>query len=321
MASKNRSFTDDGWAIWVEGDDVSTIYINDWINPTGESFVDLSVRIRGITASKSLSIYVPFRIKREEIEDVSLKLRDENVLRATFSAACIIDYKKNECTSEIAYNGRTIDLLHISFMEYELKDIADGTILTLDLTKVHPFLDNDEGYLLIRFPHKSLDNVFRNKVDVRNVLERLRDLITSPVVSKKYVYSIRINESRLLPPEINKIGSFHRQRLKKSVVTISVDENYGLNDDSCFRIRRLEEDLYKDYAPRGFDCSDVITYQWNQNRDDDFRGHFYFYFGITYSQISRISMLIYMLLLLVVGAAGNAIWDVIKFIFKIKFEY
>lgn len=43
--------------------------------------------------------------------------------------------------------------------------------------------------------------------------------------------------------------------------SVSIDEAYELNDSNCYRIRRMEEDLYKDYAPHGYDCSDVITYQ------------------------------------------------------------
>lgn len=321
MASKKLSFADDGWAVWVEGDDVSTIYINDWLNPKGKSYVDLAVRIRGVMASKSLNIYVPFEISQEDIDDTSLKLTDERVLRAIFSAACLVDFNKNECTSEVAYNGKTIDIIHISKISYELRQVADGTIISVDLTKIHQFLDNDECYFLFRLPHKSIDEIFAKKVEVGNILERLRALITSPVVSKKYGYSIRINESRLLPAEINRIGSFHRQRLKKAVVTISIAEDCSLNDDACYRIRRLEEDLYKDYAPADYDRSDVITYQWNQDRDDEFRGHFYFYFNIESSQVSKISMFLYMIIVLIVGAAGNAIWDIVKFIFKIKFEY
>ena len=37
MPKKQRKFTDDGWAVWVDGDDTSTDYINDWINPKGNS--------------------------------------------------------------------------------------------------------------------------------------------------------------------------------------------------------------------------------------------------------------------------------------------
>ena len=117
MAKKQRKFVDDGWAIWIEGDDTSTVYINDWLNPKGKSYVDLAVRIRGVQASKYLNVYVPFAVSREEVEDLSLLFADTKFLQATFSATCIIDYLKNEHTSEIAYNGKTIDVVHISTLD------------------------------------------------------------------------------------------------------------------------------------------------------------------------------------------------------------
>ena len=114
MPKKQRKFADDGWAIWVDGDDTSTVYINDWINPNGKSYVDLAVRIRGAKTVKSLNVYVPFEVSADEIEDVSLLFDDTKILQATFSAACIVDYKKNAHTSEIAYNGKTVDIVHVA---------------------------------------------------------------------------------------------------------------------------------------------------------------------------------------------------------------
>ena len=175
MAKKQRKFADDGWAVWVDGDDTSTVYINDWLNPKGKSYVDMAIRIRGVQISKSLHVYVPFALTEEEIEDVSLLFHDTKILQATFSAACIVDYKKNPHTSEIAYNGKTVDIVHISTLEHETKQLSEGTLITIDLEKLHPFLDNDEAYFVWRMPHKTLDEIFRPHVNVGNVLERLRD--------------------------------------------------------------------------------------------------------------------------------------------------
>jgi len=36
----------------------------------GKSYVDLAIRIRGVKASTGLSVYVPFPVSRDEIEDV-----------------------------------------------------------------------------------------------------------------------------------------------------------------------------------------------------------------------------------------------------------
>ena len=67
MKNKQKSFADDGWAVWIDGDDVSTVYLNDWLNPQGKSFVDLAVRIRGVRATKSLNVYIPFRVSEAEL--------------------------------------------------------------------------------------------------------------------------------------------------------------------------------------------------------------------------------------------------------------
>ncbi len=318
MASKNKRFADDAWAVWVNGDDNSTVYMNDWLTPTGDSYVDFAVRIRGVKSSALLNVYVPFGVTKDEITDTSLKFEDEGVLRATFSAACVIDYKKNECTSEIAYNARTIDLVHISCLEYELKPLSSGTLITVNIEKLRKYLANDEAYFLWRMPHKSLNEIFKPHINVRGLLTRLRDLITTPVVSEKYGYSIRINEARLLPDEINRIGAFHRQKLKKAVITISIGEDYSMNDANCYRIRRVEKELYKDYVPECFNCDDAITYQWNQNRNTDMLGHFNFYFDVSRDYVSKMSMFIYMILLMVVGIIGGFLEDLIKLIFGIN---
>lgn len=316
MQKKQRKFADDGWAIWVDGDDTSTVYINDWLNPKGKSYVDIAVRIRGVKSSDVLNVYVPFTVSHDEIEDMSLLFDDTKILQATFSAACIVDYKKNEHTSEIAYNGKTVDIVHISTLEYQIQPLAEGTLINISFEKLQEFLDNDEAYFIWRMPHKSLDEIFKSHLNMGNALERLRDLITTPVVSEKYGYSIRINESRLLPEKITRIGGFHRQKLKKAVIVISIDESYELNDSGCYRIRRLEENLYKDYLPNNYNCDNVITYQWQQNREYNFQGQFNFYYNILKNSISRGSMFLYMLLLTVIGVVGNLIaswiYDLIK---------
>ena len=86
MAKKQRKFVDDGWAIWTDGDDIFTVYLQDWLNPKGNSYVDLAVRIRDVKASTRMRVYVPFEISRDEIEDVSLLFNDTKILQAVFGS-------------------------------------------------------------------------------------------------------------------------------------------------------------------------------------------------------------------------------------------
>lgn len=316
MASKNF-FADDSWAIWINGDDTSTIYMNEWFDPQGSSYVDIGIQIMGLAETRDLNVYIPFSIETEEVEDISFALRDKSIFRAVFSATGIYEPLKNACTSELVYNGRTVDLVHLSTTNWCLCPLAEGTLLTVNVDDLRCCLDNEEAYLLFRIPHKSLNRIFHAKPTVRGLFRRLRDHVTSPIVTEKYGHAIRINEPRYLPGEITKIGAFHREKLYKAKITISVGEQYTINDSGCTRVHRLEEELYRNYAPHGFPCESSICYHWVQTRQDNLRGHFYFYFDIIRSYISKGSMLLYVILLILAGAAGSATWDLIKMLAKL----
>lgn len=317
MPKKQRKFADDGWAVWIDGDDTSTIHINDWMNPKGRSYVDLAVRIRGVKSSRSLHVYIPFIVSREEIDDISLLFGNTKILQAIFGAACIVDYRKNAYTSEIAYNGKTVDIIHLSAVEYTIKPVSKGTLMNIPFDGVFEYLDNDEVYFMFRIPHKSISEVFRQRKKVGSIFTRFRDMIMSPIISESYGYSVRINEARLLPKEINSIGAFHRQKLKKAVVTISVADDYEINDVSCYRIRRLEEDLYVNFLPENFKAEDVVTYQWQQSREINLKGHFNFYFNVSRNAISPISIFVYMFIIVFLNALGGMMWDAMKAIYAL----
>ena len=312
MAKKQRKFVDDGWAIWSDGDDIFTIYLQDWLNPKGDSYVDLAIRIRNVKASTRMRVYIPFDVSQNEIEDVSLFFDDTKILQAVFGSACIVDYKKNNFTSEIAYIGKTVDILHISTLNYQLSKLSDGTLMDVDLAAIQPYIDNDEAYFIWRMPHKSLNRLFKSRVGAGSIMSRFRDLITSPMLSEKNGYSVRINESRHLPEEITRVGSFHRQKIKKAIVTITVSEDYDINDEGCYRIRHLEDELYGRYIPEKYKTNDVISYQWHQDRESNMQGQFNFYYNITKNSISGGSMTVYMILLMLLAVMGEILGDFAK---------
>ena len=319
MSKKNKFFADDGWAMWVDGDDVSTIYLNNWLNPKGKSYMDVAVHIRGMNKTTALNVYFPFALDKNEIEDISLKFDDVNLSRAIFSSMCLIDYKKNKATTEIAYNGKTVDIVHISALEYTVDSISKGALLKVPFAQLCEHLDNDEVYFMFRIPHKSIIEVFKQRTKVGNFITKTRDLIMSPIISESYGYSVRINEARLLPKEINRIGAFHRQKLKKAVVTISIADDYEINDVSCYKIRRLEEELYENFLPKGFNGEDVVIYQWQQNRESNLKGHFNFYLNISRNAISMGSISLYIVILVILNMVSSMAWDGIKLLFDCLF--
>ena len=312
MAKKQRRFVDDGWAIWTDGDDVCTIYLHNWLNPKGDSYLDLAIHILNVRGDTRMRVYVPFALSREEIEDVSLLFDNTKILQAVFGSVCIVDYMKNQHTSEIAYIGKTVDVVHLSTLDYQMTALSDGTLLDIDLTSLQPYLANDEAYFVWRMPHKSLNKLFKSRVGAGSVMSRFRDLLTSPVLFESHGYSIRVNESRGLPEGIVRVGTFHRQKIKKAVITISLDEDYDINDDGCYRIRHLEEDLYQQYIPGKFHTDGVVSYQWLQRRDTNYQGQFNFYYNISKNSVNGGSMTVYMILLMVLAVIGDMLADLVR---------
>ena len=317
MGNKKRRFADDGWALWIDGDDRSTIYLNEWINPKGKSYVDISVRVYGAKEANEVNFFVPFEIEKNEITDLSYMLSDTSALRALFNTNGKVDSEKTKYTSELRYDNRTVSLINLANEFIEVKQVSYGTVITVNFEFIKDFIISDEAYLIFRIPHKTLDKVFAPTIDVGGVLDKINSLIQSPIISEKYGYSIRINEARLLPPEINEIDVLHEQRIRKALVTISLADEYEMNDSTCYRIRRLEAELNRDYAPQGYDCSDAITYHWVEERDSDMKAHYNFYFTMEHNSVSKLSMLIYLLIVFCCGAFGSAIYDLFKLLLRL----
>ena len=315
MGSKKRKFADDGWALWIDGDDRSTIYLNEWINPKGKSYVDISVRVYGAKETKKANLFVPFSVDRNEITDLSYMLADSSALRALFNTNGKVDSEKTKYTSELSYDNRTVSLINLTDDFISIKNISYGTVITVDFEFIKGFITSDEAYLIFRIPHKTLDKIFAPMRDVSGILQKINASIQSPILSEKYGYSIRINEARLLPPEINEIDILHEQRIRKALVTISLGDAYEMNESACYRIRRLEAELNRNYAPEGYDCFNAITYQWVEERDSNMKAHYNFYFTMEHNEISKLSMFIYLFMILFTGALGGAIYDLFRFIF------
>ena len=144
------------------------------------------------------------------------------------------------------------------------------------------------------------------------MFDRINSLIQSPMISEKYGYSIRINEARLLPPEINEIEDLQEQRIRKALVTISLGDEYEMNDSTCYRIRRLEAELNRNYAPESYDCSEAITYQWVEERDFNMKAHYNFYFTMEHNEISKSSIFFYIVIVLLIGVTDGIIYDLFK---------
>ena len=319
MGSKIRHFADDGWAVWIDGDEKSTVYFNEWVNPLGHNYVDVGIRMYGARNASEVNVYIPFKIMEDEIKDLSPMLTDKAILRGLFNNRCDVDPLGEKCIFEVKYGKHMVNIIKLTDDAAKVQKLSLGTLVTIDLTEIREDVTGDELYIIFRIPHKSMDDVFDRKNDVLRTVSKLHETITSPIVTEKYGYAIRINEARLLPPEISNIDTLHQQNLRKALVSISINEGYELNDFGCYRIRHLEEDLYEGYAPPGFDCGSAINYQWVEEREIDMKAHFNFYFDISRSAVSKKSLFLYFCIVLTISMVGNTLYGFLCKLFGMIF--
>ena len=282
---------------------------------SGRNYVDVSVRVYGAKVTKTVNFFIPFVVERNEITDLSYMLSDGSALRALFNTNGKINSEKTKYTSELSYDNRTVSLINFTDDFTTIKSVSYGTVITVNFEFIKDCITSDEAYIIFRIPHKTLDKIFASTINVVGIFSKIKLLIQSPIISKKYGYSIRINEARLLPPEINAIEVLQEQRIRKALVTISLGDEYDMNESSCYRIRRLEAELNRTYAPEGYDCTDVITYQWVEERTLNMKAHYNFYFTMEHNEISKSSMFFYLIIVLLLGVADGIIYDLLKLLF------
>jgi hypothetical protein len=136
VGRKNRKFADDGWALWIDGDDRSTIYLNEWINPKGKNYVDVSVRVYGAKETNMVNVFIPFEIEKNEISDISGMLAEESAIMALFNTNGKIDSEKTKYTSELSYENRTVSLLNLSEEFVIVKSVSYGTVVSVDFNYI-----------------------------------------------------------------------------------------------------------------------------------------------------------------------------------------
>ncbi len=320
MSKKIRKYTDEGWALWLNGERQSTLYLNEWINPNGKNFVDVSTRIYNAKNVTEANFFIPFHISESEITDLSDMLSVPSVLQAVFNTNGKVDTEKNKYTSELHYDERRVSLVKLSPEFVSVRTVEYGTVVALNLSYINEYITADEAYVSFRIPHKTLDDIFKFQEDVKSLFQKFMELIEKPVISEKFGYSLRINEARRLPQELNDIEELHKQRIKKALVTITISDEYNLNDSSCYRIRHLEDDLMENYMPEDYPAEDAITYQWVEEKPVDKKSHYNFYYTMERSAVSGQSLVLYIIFLVLIGMLGAQITDLLNFLIGYIFD-
>lgn len=299
MKNTQYHIFNDGFAIWFTGNSQSfkfDVHINEWIT-FKSNYIDIGIRIYNTTNIENGYIFIPFIFLKNDLEDKASALKDKAIACGVFNTTCEIIHPTNKALARIEYNNRIEEIIPLILLDPTLQEIENGTLIQLSFNDVITLLDVPETYIRFRIPHNSLNkHCHLSKSNYKTIIE-------SPIITDKLCYTVKINEARSLPSDISYSLNKY-QKINKIIFSLFASTKYEIDDSNCYKIRHLEEHLYKSYIPKGFNCNDAIAYQWlTENKK-----HYNFFIKIEVKKLSYTSILLYLSLVILLSFLGNILW-------------
>ncbi|RJV96934.1 hypothetical protein [Faecalibacterium sp. AM43-5AT] len=312
----NHHVEDDGFAVWVvpidkrDGSCDVDLHINQWIMPSRKTssvkvFSDFGIRVSHAHNISNICFFVPFDMK-ESYTDLSKKLKNPDISRGIFNTNCTINANDGKNIFELSYNSHQSNVLE---MIPRMKGVNNGVLVTFDLKSIIDSLTKDEVYVRFRIKNSKL-GVFLEKES--KMIESFATLLSSPIIKEGYSYTIRVNEMRCLPDEIRRDIFLQEQKVKKIILTVCMNGQLLIDNNTCYKTRTLEKALYKDYIPSNFISENCMVYQWLQEKPNG--SHYNLTTTFYKEYINKKSFLIYAIFVVLFSALGGGVVEIIKLI-------
>lgn len=309
----NFHVADDGYAVWtvpVNGVNVVSpidIHINQWVmmrkNNVGV-YVDFGIRVYSAKDVSKICFYTPYTIEVQDIEDLSLFLKNDNIARGVFNTNCSIKFDGINGITELKYNEHDSNVFELP---KNIKKSNDGAIITFDVLSISKKLTKDELYIRFRIPSKKEEKFLDEKSDA---LDSFARILSSPILYEKYLYTIRINEMRSLPAQIRFNTLVQNQKILKIILTVCANGPFTVDPSTCYKTRMIEKELYKDYVPQNFALDRCMVNQWMQEKASF--NHYNLTCIFCKEEVNKRSLLLYAFFVICLSALGGALVELVK---------
>lgn len=238
--------------------------INVWADIGHSSEIDLGIQIPCKEDISGLFIYVPFRINKSDVVDLSPAFRDNEFNQVLFNRDC----------ETICCGSRTIvaddcdnSLLVFPFARDEgltVDYLEGGSLLSLRYDASLLPRGTSSLYFRMRMPFISLSNLLSGPADMREV-------ITGPIVPFRTMNSIAVNQVRGLPSSVVRRLVDSKTDIGETHIAVIAPRQWVVNSFlTPYRVRPLENVAWEKYQPRlkygssilhSKGC-DMFVYQW-----------------------------------------------------------
>lgn len=298
------------------------IHMNIWKVRRGKvgSFFELSIDfgIKFPPSINGISLFIPFRIKNNQVEDLGERLFEPKLLSAVFNEELSSQLSPNQCFAKVVHSNDVnnyffiykIDNSNIEKEPFEEGNQQIGTIVKIKI-KGNPQgsdqqIPGDHDYY-IRFRVMAED-----RKDVVKTDHLSNDLLQA-AFSMSDLYDIRLNEKREIPDKVHESLTDEKYRLgvfNKVHVFYIVDShedvfNRSVVENDC---RVLENNLWKEYEPQSdIVGTNYIAYHWKKKPEEKAVKQFSLFFTTKYPSMSWPRLFAYLGVVILLGWIGSTL--------------
>ena len=332
------------FAIWIKPKEINgkkteiSVHFNYWYaygskgnREDMKPILDVGILLEDFSNVNEVDLYLPLAINERNIFDLGRKLNDNVTLNAVFNDSHHIS---RSSTGKAFLVSESEDENGGNFLVYMLDAKQDVKI------EKNPF-DADESGCLVKILLEKLSDLYKMSEDndcrrcyfrLRFESEQFRDCLMNKrnysfmdalfhdVLAVTKVLEFRLNHSRSLPLSLRERvrGDGGLPQIKALHFFLLTDETVDLLNDQKATIRRLENHVWKNYTPQNpskKDYSNVIAYHWKDKSAPE-KGitGWDLYAKLTFLQRKKVALLIYVIALVLFGAIGSALWQLIWFL-------
>lgn len=330
------------------------LHINVWDIKTEcikykQPFIEFGLKIKKFRELKSIMLFLPFKVNMEDIEELTnsnLKVRtaslifNENCGVATsdvkgkiFANLTLKDQQGNVSDKYLLIGKEYLSINKNKENEPHNEDSDDYSILTIDIKGVSDDMDTmpefKDAYIRFRIFSKGFrENLF-------SVLA-LKNLFLESAFSCTQIMDIKVNKIRNISEKVLKQADRNNWKLLQFnkihfLVMESANSDVTINDkefDGCRNLESEWEDYFKINgveAPTAEDLKNVLAYHWKVKsktvnsesalNSKNYLVDFSKLVKVTYGKTNVIIILVYVIVTVVLGALGSALFELIKNLF------
>ncbi len=293
-------------------------------------FIDFGIGIKNYKVINEMAILFPFSFDEQEMFDLYCYIKEPSIARLIF----------NEMECEVSSHDKYMVIESGNFEKPKLLiNVKNGNNLVNDIS-LKQNLSFEMTELNIDFNEIKKDTKFAQYEDIyirfRVKSQNIKRILFCQVAKKNWflesgfienqIIDIKINKERNLPHDIcreMRLNNYKFAKFDKIHLLVMSDSSndIGTFGNILYDCRKLEEHEWDIYLENDYDATNVFAYHWKEKCvGDEMITDFNKLIRISSATTNIKVILVYMLVVIILGAAGSGLLEVIQILINMIFK-